>query len=82
MTRVTRFGPKKGPISPKWDKSGAFSDYISVHLAPNSGFDSFGANLTHLGTKIDIPAGRPDSVAALPDVFCDNLAGLPAVCLS
>ena len=29
---VTRFGPKVGQISPKWDKSGTFSDQISVHF--------------------------------------------------
>ena len=28
-----RFGYKVGQIGPKWDKSGAFSDQISVHLA-------------------------------------------------
>ena len=28
-----RFGSKVGQIGPKWDKSGAFSDQISVHLA-------------------------------------------------
>ena len=31
--RDGRFGPKVGQIGPKWDKSGAFSDQISVHLA-------------------------------------------------
>ena len=31
---VTRFVPKTVPIAPKWDKSGAFSDQISVDLAP------------------------------------------------
>ena len=31
-----RFGSKVGPIGPKWDKSGAFSDQISVHLAPRA----------------------------------------------
>ena len=29
---VTRFGPKMGQIGPKWDKSGTFSDQISVHF--------------------------------------------------
>ena len=29
-----RFGSKVGQIGPKRDKSGAFSDQISVHLAP------------------------------------------------
>ena len=33
-TRDGRFGSKVGQIGPKWDKSGAFSDQISVHLAP------------------------------------------------
>ena len=31
--RDARFGSKVGQIGPKWDKSGAFSDQISVHLA-------------------------------------------------
>ena len=35
-----------GQIGPKWDKSGAFSDQISVHLAPN---------LTHFGAKPTTP---------------------------
>ena len=29
-----RFGSKVGQIGPKWDKSGTFSDQISVYLAP------------------------------------------------
>ena len=29
---VTRFGPKMGQIGPKWEKSGSFSDQISVHF--------------------------------------------------
>ena len=33
-SRDGRFGSKVGQIGPKWDKSGAFSDQISVHLAP------------------------------------------------
>ena len=32
-TRDGRFGSKVGQIGPKWDKFGAFSDQISVHLA-------------------------------------------------
>ena len=32
--REGRFGSKVGQIGPKWDKSGTFSDQISVHLAP------------------------------------------------
>ena len=31
--RDGRFSSKVGQIGPKWDKSGAFSDQISVHLA-------------------------------------------------
>ena len=31
--RDGRFGFKVGQIGPKWDKSGTFSDQISVHLA-------------------------------------------------
>ena len=33
LVRDGRFGFKVGQIGPKWDKSGAFSDQISVHLA-------------------------------------------------
>ena len=50
--------PKVGQISPKLDKSGAFSDTISVHLAlPRKipGFVPFGTNLTHFGAKPTIP---------------------------
>ena len=32
-SRDGRFGSKVAQIGPKWDKSGAFSDQISVHLA-------------------------------------------------
>ena len=32
-SRDDRFGSKVGQIGPKWDKSGAFSDQISMHLA-------------------------------------------------
>ena len=34
LTRDGRFDSKVGQICPKWDKSGAFSYQISVHLAP------------------------------------------------
>ena len=34
--RDGRFGSKVGQMCPKWDKSGAFSDQISVHLAPRA----------------------------------------------
>ena len=65
-TRDGRFGSKVGQIGPKWDKSGAFSDQISVHLAPprqmhwnliwkSHGFVPYGANLTHFGAKPTIP---------------------------
>ena len=33
VCRDGRFGSKVGQTGPKWDKSGAFSDQISVHLA-------------------------------------------------
>ena len=33
QVRDGRFCSKVGQIGPKWDKSGAFSDQISVHLA-------------------------------------------------
>ena len=36
VTRDGRFGSKVGQICPKWDKSRAFSDQISVHLASPS----------------------------------------------
>ena len=32
LTRDGRFGSKVGQIDPKWDKSGTFSDQISVHF--------------------------------------------------
>ena len=35
--RDGRFGSKVGQIGPKWAKSGAFSNQISVHLAPGPG---------------------------------------------
>ena len=34
--RDGRFGSKVGQIGTKWDKSGAFSDQISVNLAPRA----------------------------------------------
>ena len=33
LARDGRFGSKVGQIGPKWDKSGTFSDQLSVHLA-------------------------------------------------
>ena len=64
--RDARFGSKVGQMCPRWDKSGAFSDQISVHLArpiwgPNliwksPGFVQFGANLPHFGAKPSIPS--------------------------
>ena len=33
LGRDGRFGSKVGQIGPKWDKSGTFTDQISVHLA-------------------------------------------------
>ena len=67
QSRDGRFGSKVGQIGPKWDKSGAFSDQISVHLAQgrqmhwnqiwkSPGFVTFRANLTHFGAKPTIPA--------------------------
>ena len=58
-----RFGPKVGQISHKLDKSGTFSDQISVHfgsvsqnvltliLKSHTIIVPFGANLTHFGSK-------------------------------
>ena len=48
--RDDSFGSKVGHIDPKWDKSGAFSDQISVHLAR--------ANLTNFGAKPTIPGSN------------------------
>ena len=67
---MARFGPKVGQIGPKWDKSGTFSDQISVHFNSKSSksqdllksdligprFVSFGSNLTHFGPKSAIPS--------------------------
>ena len=48
-----RFGSKMGQIGPKWDKSGAFSDQISVHLAPRAKcteiWSEKSPDLSHLG---------------------------------
>ena len=52
--RAGRFGSKLDQIGRKLDKSGAFSDQISVHLAL-PGFVPFGANLTQFGAKPTIP---------------------------
>ena len=49
--RDGRFGSKVGQIGPKWDKSRAFLDQISVHLARGP----FGANLTEFEAKPSIP---------------------------
>ena len=64
---MVRLDPKWVRLDTKLDKSGAFSDQISVHLAPprkmhwnliwkSPGFVPFGANLTHFGAKLTIPA--------------------------
>ena len=66
LSRDGRFGSKVGQIGPKWDKSGAFSDLISVHLAPRAkcteiwsekapDLTNLGSNLTHFRTKPTIP---------------------------
>ena len=63
--RDGRFGSKLGQIRSKWDKTGTFSDQISVHLARSSqmywnliwkspGFVPFEINLTHFGAKPQI----------------------------
>ena len=54
-TRNGRFGSKVGQIGPKWDKSGAFSDQISVHLAREPRIRPIWATLTHFGAKPTIP---------------------------
>ena len=57
QTRDGRFGSKVGQIGPKWDKSGAFSDQISVHLAPRAKcteiWSEKATDLSHLGSKSD-----------------------------
>ena len=51
--RDGRLGSKVGQIGPKWDKSGAFSDQISVHLAPRAKcteiWSEKAPDLSHLG---------------------------------
>ena len=45
-------------IGLKWDKSGNYSDQISVHFEPKyieTGFVPFGAYLTHIMAKPDTP---------------------------
>ena len=46
--RDGRFGSKVGQIGPKWDKSGAFSDQISVHLAHGTIWPTLEPNLPSL----------------------------------
>ena len=57
--RDVRCGAKVGPIGPKWNKSGTFSDQISVHFGLDIGseiqaFVPFEVNLIHFGVKSDI----------------------------
>ena len=55
--RDVRFGSKVGQIGPKWDKSGTFSDQISMKSDVKiPGFVQFVANLTLFGGKPTIPA--------------------------
>ena len=53
---MSHLGPKVGQIEPKLDKSGTFSDQISVHFGSTfvQEFDQFGFNLTHFGAKSEI----------------------------
>ena len=45
-----------GQFGPKWDKSGTFSDHISVYFRLSEpGFVPFGFNLTYFGPKSDTP---------------------------
>ena len=66
MSWEGRFGSKVGQIGPEWDKSGAFLDQISVHLArgakcteiwseKNPDLSHLGPNWPNLGAKFDIP---------------------------
>ena len=48
-------GTKWVRLAQKWDKSGTFSDQISVHFGSVSRFVLFRANLTHFAAKSDIP---------------------------
>ena len=52
-SRDGRFGSKMGQIGPKWDKSGAFLDQISVHLARGAKcteiWSEKATDLSHLG---------------------------------
>jgi len=65
---MTRCGPKVSQIGSKLDKSGTFSDQISVHFGSSrsekSRFLSFGANLTHFGSKSDISGVYSFSIVA------------------
>ena len=49
--RDGRFGSKVGQIGPTWDKSGAFSDQISVHLARGQNLKVLGWNGVAVITK-------------------------------
>ena len=53
----------------RWNKSGPFSDHISVH------FVSFGANLIHFGSKSDPPKSVNDpSDLVISAVTCGESA--------
>ena len=53
LNKDCRFGSKVCQIGPKWDKSGAFSDQISVHLATGAKCSEIWSekapDLSHLG---------------------------------
>ena len=57
---IARFGPKVGQIGPKWEKSGTFSDQISVHFGAlrqnvlKSDLKKFRIFLTHFVHNSDI----------------------------
>ena len=52
MTRARNVGPKVGQIGPNGDKSGTFSDQISVIFGSvGPGLDPFWVNLSQFGRK-------------------------------
>ena len=54
--------PKWVRLEPKWDKSGTFSDQISVHLAHRApDLSNLGSNLTHFGAK-SLPSTMPKMI--------------------
>ena len=61
LYRDGRFGSKVGQIGPKWDKSGAFSDQISVHW--------FGSKVGQIGPKWDKSGACLDQISVHYSLF-------------